>query len=64
VPELANPNGLNFDEASSDLIRGLKSCRAVVSGYRALIVGASNNDNVEPAPPMTSDDSAESVGDF
>jgi hypothetical protein len=64
VPELANPNGPNFDEASSDLIRGLKSCRAVVSGYRALIVGASNNDNVEPAPPIASDDSAESVGDF
>jgi hypothetical protein len=64
VPELANPNGPNFEEASSDLIRGLKSCRAVVSGYRALIVGASNNDNVDPAPPMTPDDSAESVGDF
>jgi hypothetical protein len=64
VPELANPNGPNFDEASSDLIRGLKSCRAVVSGYRALIVGASNNDNVQPAPPITPDDSAQSVGDF
>jgi hypothetical protein len=46
------------------LIRGLKSCRAVVSGYRALIVGASNNDNVEPAAPLASDESAESGGDF
>jgi len=64
VPELANPNGPNFDEASSDLIRGLKSCRAVVSGYRALIVGASNNDNAEPAAPLASDDSAESVDDL
>ena len=32
-----NPNEQNFEEASAQLDEGLRSCRAVISGYRALL---------------------------
>jgi len=34
-----NPNDQNFEDASSQLNEGLRSCRAVISGYRALLSG-------------------------
>jgi hypothetical protein len=34
-----DPNDQNFDDASWQLSEGLRSCRAVVSGYRALLSG-------------------------
>lgn len=36
----------NFEDASSRLDEGLKSCRAVVSGYRALLAGEDGDDAV------------------
>lgn len=34
-----DPTEDNFDEANAQLNDGLKSCRAVVSNYRALLAG-------------------------
>jgi hypothetical protein len=34
-----DPNDENFDSASAQLSDGLKSCRSVVSNYRALLTG-------------------------
>ena len=34
-----DPEDQNFEDASSQLDESLKSCRAVVSGYRALLLG-------------------------
>jgi len=35
----ANPIDQNFEDASSQLNEGLRTCRAVLSGYRALLSG-------------------------
>jgi len=45
VSDADGPNEAHFDEESSRLDRGLKSCRAVVTGYRALLVS-------EPGPAI------------
>ena len=34
-----DPHESNFEDASSRLDEGLRSCRAVLSGYRALLTG-------------------------
>jgi hypothetical protein len=34
-----DPNDENFDSANAQLSDGLKSCRSVVSNYRALLTG-------------------------
>jgi hypothetical protein len=39
VTSLTGPGEKNFVAASSQLNDGLKSCRAVVSNYRSLLVG-------------------------
>ena len=39
-----------LEKATSSLDQGLKSCRAVISGYRTLLVGS------EPAPEVTVSD--------
>jgi len=39
-----------LEKATSTLDQGLKSCRAVISGYRTLLVGS------EPAPEVTVSD--------
>jgi len=44
VPSPTDPNDEKFEDASSQLSEGLKSCRAVVSGYRALLVGDAGNE--------------------
>jgi hypothetical protein len=59
VPDAYDPNGANFEKLNLTLNEGLKSCRAIVSGYRTLIAGSSDNDNVDPensaAPAEISD---------
>jgi hypothetical protein len=49
VPDTSPPPDGDFKKASSNLDQGLKSCRAVISGYRALLAGdqASNEPGVE-----------------
>lgn len=42
VNDRADPD---FDEASSSLNEGLRSCRAVISGYRALLAREADNDD-------------------
>ena len=41
------PRDADFEQASSQLNHGLKSCRAVVENYRAILTGeqAANDDN-------------------
>jgi hypothetical protein len=39
LPSPTDPSDEDFDHASDRLDEGLKSCRAVVSGYRLLLVG-------------------------
>src|SRR5437868_6618681 len=46
VPSPTDPNDEKFEDASSQLSEGLKSCRAVVSGYRALLVGDVSGDEI------------------
>lgn len=36
------PSGSDFKQASSNLNEGLKTCQAVISGYRALLVPKKN----------------------
>ena len=44
MPSPTDPNDEKFEDATSQLNEGLKSCRAVVSGYRALLVGDASNE--------------------
>jgi len=39
VPTPIDPQDSNFDQANSQLSDGLRSCRSVVSNYRALLAG-------------------------
>jgi hypothetical protein len=39
VPTPIDPQDSNFDQANSQLSDGLRSCRTVVSNYRALLAG-------------------------
>jgi hypothetical protein len=45
----ANRNDENFEEASTQLNEGLRSCRAVVSGYRALLLSEVSEEPGTPA---------------
>ena len=47
-----NPNEQNFEDASAQLNEGLRSCRAVTSGYRALL---SDEGREEPAQTFFND---------
>ncbi|MFL6760608.1 hypothetical protein [Sphingomonas sp.] len=47
MPDAHDLNGANFEKVNLTLNEGLKSCRAIVSGYRALIAGSSDNDNLD-----------------
>ena len=42
VPTPIDPQDSNFDQANSQLSDGLRSCRSVVSNYRALLAGDSD----------------------
>jgi hypothetical protein len=44
VPSPTDPHESNFEDESSRLDEGLRSCRAVVSGYRALLAGGGSDD--------------------
>jgi hypothetical protein len=51
VPETDDPNEADFEQASSRLNEGLKICRTLVAGYRALLTtekkaGAAGNKEV------------------
>ena len=37
MPSPTDPNDSNFEDATSRLDEGLRSCRAIVSGYRMLL---------------------------
>jgi hypothetical protein len=45
----SHPGDESFDIANSQLDAGLRSCRAVVSNYRALLAGEGANDNSQAA---------------
>ena len=42
MPTPIDPQDSNFDQANSQLSDGLRSCRSVVSNYRALLAGDSD----------------------
>lgn len=39
MPGSEDPQGANFEEVSTSLTEGLKTCRSVVRSYRLLLVG-------------------------
>jgi hypothetical protein len=47
VSSPANPSDESFDAASSLLSAGLRSCRAVVSNYRALLESCADEDGAQ-----------------
>jgi hypothetical protein len=49
VNPAGNLHDQNFEDASSRLNEGLKSCRAVVSGYRALLLSEVSEEPGTPA---------------
>jgi hypothetical protein len=59
VPGTINQNDNDFEEASCQLDEGLKSCRAVVSGYRALLTPEEEavEKDAESAKPDGADES-------
>jgi hypothetical protein len=63
VPDAHDLNGANFEKVNLSLNEGLKSCRAIVSGYRALIAGSSDNDNVDPENSAASAEISDAFGD-
>jgi len=63
VSEPNNPQSVDFEEASSKLGEGLKSCRAVLSGYRALLGGSADSDEVNGGNSSESDGRMESSND-
>ena len=49
-----DPRDADFEEANSQLVAGLKSCRSVVENYRAMLTpeqDARNTDGVGDAQP-------------
>ena len=54
MPSPEDPEEQNFEDESARLDEGLKSCRAVLSGYRALLSG--DNDNGEAGVDETGED--------
>lgn len=57
MPHATDPEDPDFDEASSKLDEGLRSCRAVLSGYRALLSqDADNDDGIEEDSASASTD--------
>jgi hypothetical protein len=58
VSDADNPNDDDFVAASSTLNDGLKNCRAVVSGYRALLATKGNS-----IPKVNEEDPGGSDGD-
>jgi hypothetical protein len=52
VSGIKDPRDADFEEANSQLVAGLKSCRSVVENYRAMLApeqAASNNDAIGDA---------------
>jgi hypothetical protein len=57
-----DPNDQSFDAASWQLNEGLRSCRAVVSGYRVLLSGNGGEELGQAGFSPTSDTDEEAVG--
>jgi hypothetical protein len=55
VPLPSDPGDEKFEVASSRLHDGLRSCRAVVSNYRALLVADGEEDGGQVGVAETSD---------
>ena len=55
MSEPGNLQSVDFEEASSRLGEGLKSCRAVLSGYRALLGASADGDDVNAGNSSESD---------
>jgi hypothetical protein len=45
VPSATDPHESNYEDASSRLDEGLRSCRTVVSSYRLLLAGDPSNES-------------------
>lgn len=63
VPEPSDPDRPDVEEANNRLNDGLKICRAVLTGYRALLTGSSANDNLDPGRPVEPAETASSAND-
>jgi hypothetical protein len=63
VPDAHDLNGANFEKVNLSLNEGLKSCRAIVSGYRALMAGTSDNDNADPENSAAAAEISDASGD-
>ena len=55
MPSPIDPKDENFEDASLRLNEGLRSCRAVVSSYRALLAGDGAEEAGGPALTETGD---------
>jgi hypothetical protein len=62
VPDAHDLNGANFEKVNLSLNEGLKSCRAIVSGYRALMAATSDNDNADPENSAAGAEISNAVG--
>ena len=56
MSEPINPKSVDFEEASLRLGEGLKSCRAVLSDYRALLGGPTESEGANAFSCGESDD--------
>lgn len=56
MPGSADPQGANFEEVSSSLAEGLRTCRSVVQSYRVLLVGDQADASGQGEPPAADND--------
>ena len=59
MSEIEPPHDAAFERANSELSEGLKSCRAVVSSYRALLSPKQNDNDSESDFDVPDDNSSE-----
>lgn len=59
---MSDPTEPDFEEAHAQLSEGLRSCRTVVSNYRALLAPEGDNDNLPSAFPEAGE-ASESAAD-
>ena len=52
MSEGEGPRQAEFEEASSRLNQGLKSCRTVIESYRVMLTGQTDGDPAEPPPAL------------
>lgn len=57
MPDSENVQGVEFEEVSSSLSEGLRTCRSVVQSYRVLLVGDQlSGSGHSEAPAAVNDD--------